>query len=100
MLIAVEVKTLAPGATLVLTGALGTLNHEPEQPGTSGTAVRTLFTCTGELPWLVTRSVSGWAGPPGNNGAVAVPPQCQGSRMQIPTSHGLEWKQIVVCPQD
>ena len=33
-------------------------------------------------------------------GAVAVPPQCQGSRMQIPTSHGLEWKQIVVCPQD
>lgn len=29
---------------------------------------------------------------------VFVPPQCQASRMQIPTSAGLEWKQFIVCP--
>jgi hypothetical protein len=33
-------------------------------------------------------------------GISAVPPQCTGSRMQVPTGHGLEWKQLVVCPQD
>ena len=27
-----------------------------------------------------------------------VPKQCQASRMQIPTSAGLEWKQLVICP--
>ena len=29
-----------------------------------------------------------------------VPPQCMGSRIQVPTARGLEWKQLVVCPQD
>ena len=27
-----------------------------------------------------------------------VPSQCTSSNMQIPTSAGLEWEQIVVCP--
>ena len=33
-------------------------------------------------------------------GIAPVPPQCTGSRMQVPTARGLEWKQLVVCPQD
>jgi hypothetical protein len=31
---------------------------------------------------------------------VPVPSQCQGSRIQVPTSAGLEWKQLVVCPDE
>jgi hypothetical protein len=27
-------------------------------------------------------------------------PHCQVSRMQVPTGGGLEWKQIVDCPND
>ena len=33
-------------------------------------------------------------------GIAPVPPQCTGSRMQVPTARGLEWKQLVVCPND
>ena len=33
-------------------------------------------------------------------GIAQVRPQCTGSRMQVPTARGLEWKQLVVCPQD
>jgi hypothetical protein len=31
---------------------------------------------------------------------VPTPPTCMGSRMQVPTSAGLEWKKLIVCPSD
>ncbi len=34
------------------------------------------------------------------SGKVPVPPMCQDSNIQIPTRNGLEWKQLIVCPND